>query len=135
MSTPVPPRRLVPEPHLGFPVRFDGRGRTALVDDESYLRGLVELVLFTTPGERVNRPDFGSGIHALVFEPAGDTLSQSTQALVQGALQQWLGHLILVDRVEITVVEGRLDVAVDYRPVRTTGSAGRRRLVTSRGVG
>ena len=55
--------------HLAFPLRLDPRGRTALADDEDYLRGLVEQVLFTRPGERVNRPDFGSGVDRLVFAP------------------------------------------------------------------
>ena len=48
-------------------------------------------MLFTAPGERVNRPDFGSGLLQLVFAPNSDELAGATQFLVQGALQQWLG--------------------------------------------
>ena len=85
--------------HVGLPLRVTGRGRTALVDDESYVRGLVEQVLFTRPGERVNRPDFGSGVDQLVFAPADDELAQATKALVHGALQRFLGDLLRVEDV------------------------------------
>ena len=48
--------------HLAFPFHFDAHGRTAISDDAAYLRQLLELLLFTSPGERVNRPDFGGGL-------------------------------------------------------------------------
>jgi uncharacterized protein len=134
VSNPIPPRRLTPNRHIAFPLRFDGRGRTALVDDQAYLTGLVEQVLFTSPGERVNRPEFGSGVSALVFAPSGDALAHSTQALVQGALQRWLGDLIRVERVEVTAVDSRLDVLVEYVPLRAVNPDQRRTLRVSGGV-
>ena len=76
---------------VDFPYHVDGRGRTATTDRDDHLRDLIEQVLFTAPGERVMRPDFGSGLLALVFEPNGPTLGATTQILVQGALQQQLG--------------------------------------------
>ena len=76
---------------LDFPYRFDGRGRTATADADDHIRDLIEQVLFTSPGERVMRPDFGSGMLALVFEPNSTALAATTQILVQGALQQHLG--------------------------------------------
>jgi len=100
--------------HLASPLRLDGRGRTALAGDEDYLRGLVETVLFTRPGERVNRPDFGSGVHALVFAPPGDELAAATRALVHGSLQHWLGELLRVDEVTVDAVESTLTVTVSY---------------------
>ena len=54
---------------LDFPYHFDGRGRTATTGRDDHIRDLIEQVLFTAPGERVMRPDFGSGLLALVFEP------------------------------------------------------------------
>ena len=114
--------------HLAFPLRLDPRGRTALADDEDYLRGLVEQVLSTRPGERVNRPDFGSGVDRLVFAPTDDALAQSTQALVHGALQQWLGDLIRVENVSVTAVDSRLDVVVEYLPLRASDPDQRRVL-------
>jgi uncharacterized protein len=112
--------------HLGFPLRLASNGRTTLADDERYLKGLVEQVLFTRPGERVNRPDFGSGIDALVFAPSGDELAGATQALVHGALQRHLGDLIRVDKVEVTADESRLDVTVVYAPLRAPSEDARR---------
>ena len=114
--------------HLGFPVRLDSRGRTASATDEEYLRGLVEQVLFTRPGERVNRPDFGSGVDALVFAPVGDGPARATQALVQGALQRFLGDLLQVERVDVEAADSTLTVDVVYRPLRAAAGDERRVL-------
>ena len=104
---------------IDFPYHIDGRGRTAVTDADDHLRDLIEQVLFTAPGERVMRPEFGSGLLALVFEPGGPELVAATQHLVQGALQQWLGHLISVESVEVGQVEGALTVDVGYVVLRT----------------
>jgi phage baseplate assembly protein W len=100
--------------NVDFPHHVDGRGRTATTGDDDHLRDLIEQVLFTAPGERVMRPDFGSGLLALVFEPGGPELVATTEHLVQGALQQELGHLIAAEAVEVTQDEGALTVAVSY---------------------
>ena len=105
--------------NVDFPYHVDGRGRTATTDPEGHLRDLIEQVLFTAPGERVMRPDFGSGLLALVFEPGGPELVATTQHLVQGALQQWLGHLIAVESVQVSYVEGTLLVEVGYVVLRS----------------
>lgn len=105
--------------NVGFPYTVDGRGLTGTADDATHLRDLIAQVLFTAPGERVMRPDFGSGLLALTFEPNSPELAATTQFLVQGALQQWLGHLIGVEAVEVTAVEGTLTVAVRYVVLRT----------------
>jgi uncharacterized protein len=104
---------------LDFPFHVDGRGRTAVTDPDDHLRDLIEQVLFTAPGERVMRPGFGSGLLELVFEPGGPELVATTQHLVQGALQQELGHLISVESVEVEQVEGALTVTVAYVALRT----------------
>jgi phage baseplate assembly protein W len=102
-----------------FPYHVDGRGRTATTGADDHLRDLIEQVLFTAPGERVMRPDFGSGLLGLVFEPGGPELVATTQHLVQGALQQELGRLISVDSVEVSQDEGALTVSVAYVALRT----------------
>ena len=99
---------------IGYPFRTDGRGRTASTDQDNHIRHLIEQVLFTTPGERVNRPDFGSGLQQLVFAPSSDELATATQFLVQGALQQWLGDLIQVEEVQVESEEATLRVTVQY---------------------
>jgi phage baseplate assembly protein W len=110
---------------VDFPYRFDGHGRTATTDRDDHIRDLIEQVLFTAPGERVMRPDFGSGLLALVFEPNSTTLAATTQALVQGALQQHLAHLIAVQAVEVSNDDAALRVDVRYTVLldRTTHTA------------
>ena len=105
--------------NIDFPYHVDGRGRTAATGADDHLRDLIEQVLFTAPGERVMRPDFGSGLLGLVFEPGGPELVAATQHLVQGALQQELGHLIAVESVQVAQDEGVLSVAVSYVALRT----------------
>jgi phage baseplate assembly protein W len=94
-------------------------GRTAETDDAEHIRDLIEQVLFTSPGERVNRPTFGSGLMQLVFAPNSDTLAAATQLAVQGALQQWLGDLIVVESVQVENVDSTLKVQVQYIVRRT----------------
>src|ERR1700741_795092 len=98
--------------NVDFPFHFDRRGRAAGVDDDGHIRDLIEQVLFTAPGERVNRPDFGSGLLRLVFAPNSDQLAATTQYLVQGSLQQYLGDLIQVDAVDVENEDSTLRVTV-----------------------
>lgn len=100
--------------HIGFPFRLDGRGCTADATREEHIRQLIEQLLFTSPGERVNRPDFGTGLQQLVFAPNSGELATATQFLVQGALQQWLGDLIQVEAVEVESQEAELRITVQY---------------------
>jgi phage baseplate assembly protein W len=110
---------------LDYPFSFDGLGRTASAERGDHIRDLIEEVLLTAPGERVMRPDFGSGLLALVFEPNSTALAATTQMLVQGALQQHLSHLIAVQGVEVVNDDGALRVDVRYVVLRdrTTQSA------------
>src|SRR5512145_192403 len=105
--------------NIDFPLHFYGRSHTAEIDYEGHIRDLIEQVLFTAPGERVNRPDFGSGLQQLVFAPNSDELAAATQFLVQGALQQWLGELIQVDAVQVESEDSALRVVVQYTVRRT----------------
>jgi uncharacterized protein len=100
---------------LDYPFRIDGTGRVATTDPDDHLRDMLHQVLFTNPGERVNRPDFGCGLLQLVFMPNSDALAAATQFTVQGALQRWLGDLIQVERVEVAAEDARLQVVVVYR--------------------
>jgi len=100
--------------HIDYPFHIDSRGKTANANQDKHIRDLIEQVLFTTPGERVNRPEFGSGLMQLVFAPNGGELAAATQFMVQGALQQWLGDLIQVEAVEIESKEEKLNVNVRY---------------------
>jgi len=100
--------------NIAFPYRFDNRGRTAEATDDRHIRDMIEQLLFTVPGERVNRPTFGTGLLQLVFAPNSSELAAATQALVQGALQQWLGDVILVQAVQVESVDATLRVTITY---------------------
>jgi phage baseplate assembly protein W len=97
-----------------FPYQFDPRGRTAESDDDRHIRDLLQQLLFTTPGERVNRPTFGSGLLQLVFAPNSPELAAATQLMIQGALQQWLGELIQVEALDVRSDDSTLFVTVRY---------------------
>lgn len=111
---------------IAFPYRLDGRGMTARADRGEHVRQLIEQVLLTSPGERVDRPDFGCGLDRMLFaDPRGDALA-AFQALAQASLQQWLGDVIRVQAVDVAMDESQLQVTVtfvdlsDQRPGRVT---------------
>jgi uncharacterized protein len=104
---------------VDYPFHIDGSGHTAATGTNDHIRDLIEQVLFTSPGERVNRPDFGCGILSLLFGPAGSEIATATLFLVQGSLQQWLGDLILVESVNVESIESTLRVTVSYTVKQT----------------
>ena len=105
--------------NIAFPFDVDGRGRTALTDDSTHIRDLIEQLLFTSPGERVNRPSFGSGLLGLVFQPNRAELASALQFSIQAGLQQWLGNLIQVVSVEVQSVDSSLHIKVAYVVVQS----------------
>jgi phage baseplate assembly protein W len=104
---------------IAYPFHIDGRGRVADATPEEHIRQLIEQLLFTMPGERVNRPTFGSSLMQLVFAPNRDEVATAVQFLVQGALQQWLGDLLQVEDVQVSSEETTLHVTVQYVVRRT----------------
>jgi uncharacterized protein len=104
---------------IAFPITVDRLGQTGSVERDRHVRDLIEQLLFTMPGERVNRPTFGTGLMQLVFEPTSREIATAVEFLVQGSLQQFLGDLITVESVTVTSQESAIEVAVEYR-VRPT---------------
>lgn len=104
---------------IDYPYHFDDRERTAEVDGSGHIRDLIEQVLFTQAGERVNRPDFGSGVLQLVFGAASPEASAAAEFMIKGALQQWLGDRISVERIEAEALESTLRVSIDYVVTRS----------------
>lgn len=100
--------------NIDFPFHFDARGRTAPTDDADHIRDMIEQLLFTSPGERVNRPDFGSGLLQMVFAPNSNELAAALQFTSQAALQRFLGDLIDLQQLEVTAVDSQLSVTVKY---------------------
>ncbi|MBN1428155.1 MAG: GPW/gp25 family protein [Anaerolineae bacterium] len=99
---------------IDYPFHIARNGRTAETDTDDHIRDLIEQVLFTAPGERVNRPTFGSGLLQMVFGPNSPEIATATQFIVQGSLQQWLGDLIQVREVDVQSEESTLRVTVQY---------------------
>lgn len=104
---------------VDFPFHVDGRGRTASTGYPDHVRDLIEQLLFTTPGERVNRPDFGCGLLDLVFAPNSPELAAALQATIQAALQRWLGDLITIEALDVTSEDATLRVTLRYLLIAT----------------
>jgi phage baseplate assembly protein W len=116
--------------NIDFPFHFDAHGRTATTDDDDHIRDMIEQLLFTSPGERVNRPDFGSGLLQMVFAPNSPELAATLQYTTQAALQRYLGDLIDLQSLEVTAQDSTLSVMVKY-VVKQTGDARTENFVRS----
>jgi uncharacterized protein len=99
---------------IGFPLRTDGIGRLTTAGEDDHIRDLIEQVLFTSPGERINRPTFGTGLLQLVFAPNSDEIAATLQFVVESALTQWLGDLIELRGVAVESVDATLRITVAY---------------------
>ncbi len=99
---------------VAFPYGFDRTGRTATASTDQHIRDLIWQVLLTAPGERVNRPTFGTGTAQLVFAPNSDTLAIAQQKLIQAGLQQYLSDLIQVQSVVVENDDATLQITVQY---------------------
>jgi Bacteriophage baseplate protein W len=105
--------------NIDFPFHFDGRGRTAATDDDDHIRDMLEQLIFTSPGERVNRPDFGSGILQLIFAPNSPELAATLQYTMQAAIQRWLGDVVGVTNLDVQSVDSTLTIDIQYLVRRT----------------
>lgn len=106
---------------IAFPFRTDRRGRTGHAAHDEHVRDLIEQLLFTSPGERVMRPDFGCGLLDLVFTPNSPELASALELSVQASLQRWLGELIEVESLDVVSEENVVRVHLRY-VVRSTAS-------------
>ncbi len=105
--------------NLAFAYSFDTTGHTAKADPLAHIGDMIEQILFTSPGERVNRPTFGSGTAQLVFAPNSDILAATQQQVIQAGLQQWLSDLITVNSVKATAEDAVLQITVVYTVIQT----------------
>jgi len=105
--------------NIDFPFHFDGRGHTATTAADDHIRDMIEQLLFTSQGERVNRPDFGSGLLKMIFAPNSREMASTLQGAVQAAIQRWLGDLIELQKLEVIAEESTLSLQVSYLVRRT----------------
>ena len=108
---------------IDFPYHFDARERTAEASDEAHIRDMIEQILFTSPGERVNRPDFGAGVLRLVFGPASPESAATTEFMIRGALQQHLGRRITVTDIPAEAVDSAISITIAYEILRSGAQA------------
>jgi uncharacterized protein len=92
--------------HLGYPYAVAASGLPATKTADDHLRDLILQVLFTSPGERVNLPEFGVGLQRLIFEPSSDAMRASVQFLVSTNLRRWLGDRIDIEQVQVNSEPG-----------------------------
>jgi uncharacterized protein len=109
-----------------MPVELDPlTGLVASVQHEEDIRQSIRIILETTPGERVMRPNFGCGIHEMVFDALDSTAIQRIRLIVEESLRRCEARIDVLDvTVEETPSEqGRLIVEIEYR-VRKTNQTG-----------
>jgi phage baseplate assembly protein W len=99
---------------FGFPFSIDGLGQVDTMTGDENIRAKIIQVLLTTPGERINLPEFGCGLRDLIFDPNNEILSATTEFNVNQALQRWMGDEIVVEGVDISSEEDALLVEVSY---------------------
>jgi phage baseplate assembly protein W len=80
---------------------------------------MLEQLILTNPGERVNRPDFGSGALQLVFAPNSPELAATVQFTLQAAIQQWLSDLIDIQELNVSAVDSSLTIYLSYIIIAT----------------
>lgn len=105
--------------NIDFPFHFDSRGCTASTDECGHIRDMIEQLIFTNPGERVNRPDFGSGLLQLIFAGNSPELAATVQFTLQAAIQRWLGDVIDLQDLEVRASESTLAIDLKYLIRRT----------------
>jgi len=103
-----------------FPVAIATGADVSIAEYEEDVREAILIVLQTEPGERVMRPDFGTGLRALVFEPINTTTIALAKHRVERALVTWEPR---IDQIGVTIAadppQGRLDITIRYRVRRT----------------
>lgn len=108
-------RRLIDPPYLAFPFSMETNG-PRLSGRAEHIRGQIEQVLFTLPGERVFRPEFGAGVKALVFEPNSTPLWQITKRRLLASLAEALQGEVDPKSIEVSVSgdEDKLTITISY---------------------
>lgn len=108
--------------YVDYPFHFDEKGRSAVTSADDHVLDMIHQVLFTNPGERVNRPDFGCGVRAMVFAPNSPAGAALAEVLVHQALTRWLADLIAVERITVTAEEATMSIDITYRAIHRNDS-------------
>lgn len=99
---------------FGFPFKINHEGGVDPVTGNDNIRAKIIQVLFTSPGERVNMPDFGCGLRDLLFEPNNPVLAATTEFYVRKSLERWVGDEIMVEAVDVKNEDEKLFIMIVY---------------------
>ena len=110
----MPPR----ETYVSIPFRLTSEGSIATEDVDVHVQQQIEQILFTSPGERVMLPEFGSGVRDLVFAANNDVLAAAAEFTIAKALQQHMGRTVLVNAVSVQAQGEVLQIDVIYTRAR-----------------
>jgi uncharacterized protein len=99
---------------LGFPLRAGPDRGVEVADLVAGVRAMLEQILFTMPGERVNRPTFGVGVQQYVFEPLTPMLSERIRVALDENVYEHLGREVRIDGVSVEREEEKLLVRVTF---------------------
>jgi phage baseplate assembly protein W len=105
--------------HIEYPLTIRREGQITTADEDAHILQMIKQVLFTNPGERVNRPDFGCGLYGMLFEAMSNEMISVTQALVRGNLVKWLGDLIQIEQLTVEAQDSTLSVGITYVVLRS----------------
>lgn len=100
--------------NIAFPFSIARNGNVSDSGREQHVRQLIEQVLFTMPGQRVNLPEFGSGLQKALFAPVEGHTLEAVRFSAQAALHQWLGHLIEPVSLVMEAQGSQLDITLSY---------------------
>lgn len=104
---------------IEYPFTIRREGQIATAGEDAHILQMIKQVLFTNPGERVNRPNFGCGIYGMLFEQMSNEMISVTQALVRGNLVKWLGDLIQIEQLTVEAEDSTLAVNITYVVLRS----------------
>lgn len=105
---------------LAFPFRVGAARVPTPISPELGVREALEQLLFTLPGERLNRPDFGCGIQRLVFSGAAPEAAAAAEYAIGVAVRRYLGEQVRFEAVRVTAIGETLTIDLLYT-VRATG--------------
>lgn len=110
-----------------FPLRIDDRQRQARrTSYPEHVAQMIRQLLLTTPGERINLPDFGGGLRRLVFAPLTSELNSTSELMIRQSLEKYLGQHIKVITVTLrsapAVEDGMLEISLEYQLLETQSS-------------
>ncbi len=107
---------------VAFPYGLDDRGRTATATYDDHVGQMLELLLLTRPGERVNQPTFGCGLLDQVFAPNSPEIAAALSVTIAAAISLWLQDVLSVTSLDVVAQDSQLIVDIGYT-VLATGSA------------